>query len=98
MDVTLIDGRNFHLFQPLLYQVATAGMSSSEIAGPICRILCHQASARTVLGTVTEIDSKSRTVILEDMRLPYDYLIVATVARHAYSDDKWEQFAPGLKN
>jgi len=96
-DITIVDRRNYHLFQPLLYQVATAGLSPSDIAGPIRRILRHQANARTVLGTVKDIDTNTRTVILEDMRLPYDYLVVATGARHAYSDDKWEQFAPGLK-
>ena len=96
-DITIVDRRNYHLFQPLLYQVATAGLSPSDIAGPIRRILRHQANARTVLGTVKEIDTKTRTVILEDMRLPYDYLVVATGARHAYNDDKWERFAPGLK-
>ncbi len=96
-DITIVDRRNYHLFQPLLYQVATAGLSPADIAGPIRRILRHQANARTVLGTVKDIDTSAREVILEDMRLPYDYLVVATGARHAYSDDSWEKFAPGLK-
>lgn len=96
-DITIVDRRNYHLFQPLLYQVATAGLSPADIAGPIRRILRRQANARTVLGTVTDIDTGAQKVILNDMRLPYDYLVVATGARHAYSDESWEKFAPGLK-
>jgi len=96
-DITIVDRRNYHLFQPLLYQVATAGLSPADIAGPIRRVLRRQANARTVLGTVQDIDTSAQTVILDDMWLPYDYLIVATGARHAYSDESWETFAPGLK-
>ena len=96
-DITIVDRRNYHLFQPLLYQVATAGLSPADIAGPIRRVLRRQDNARTVLGTVQDIDTSAQTVILDDMWLPYDYLIVATGARHAYSDESWETFAPGLK-
>ena len=99
VDVTLIDRRNHHLFQPLLYQVATASLSTSEIAWPIRHILRKRSDVRTLLGTVTGVDTAARTVTLEDGTLvPYDSLIIATGARHAYfGHDEWEQFAPGLK-
>jgi NADH dehydrogenase len=99
VDITLIDRRNHHLFQPLLYQVATALLSTSEIAWPIRHILKHRPDARTLLASVTGVDQVARTVQLDDgSAVPYDSLILATGARHAYfGHDEWEQFAPGLK-
>lgn len=98
-DVVVIDERNYHLFQPLLYQVATAGLSPADIAAPIRGILARQKNARVLLGRVTGIDVADRTVILHDREVPYDYLIVATGARHAYfGHDEWGPVAPGLKN
>ena len=99
VDITLIDRRNHHLFQPLLYQVATASLSTSEIAWPIRHILRKRRDVTTLLATVTGIDKDERAVILEDGdRVPYDWLIIATGARHAYfGHDDWESFAPGLK-
>ena len=98
-DVVVIDRRNHHLFQPLLYQVATATLSPSEIAWPIRHILRRQANARVLLATVTGVDIAGRAVLLEDgTRQPYDYLILATGAQHAYfGNDEWAEFAPGLK-
>jgi len=99
VDVTLIDRHNYHLFQPLLYQVATAELGTSEIAWPIRHLLRRQAGTRTLLGTVVGIDTQARQVELADnARIPYDYLILATGAQHAYfGHDEWEPFAPGLK-
>ncbi|WP_240232934.1 NAD(P)/FAD-dependent oxidoreductase [Devosia lacusdianchii] len=99
VEVTLIDRRNHHLFQPLLYQVATASLSTSEIAWPIRHILRKRSEVTTLLATVTGVDTAERTVLLEDgTRVPYDSLILATGARHAYfGHDDWEKFAPGLK-
>lgn len=98
-DVLLIDRRNHHLFQPLLYQVATAALSPSEIAWPIRQLLRRQKNARVVMATVVGVDTAARAVRLEDgTREPYDTLVLATGARHAYfGNDAWEQFAPGLK-
>jgi len=97
-DVTVIDRHNYHLFQPLLYQVATAGLSPADIAAPIRGILRKQRNASVLLGRVTGIDSGAREVHLGDRRIPYDYLVLATGARHAYfGRDDWEPFAPGLK-
>src|SRR5688572_12781301 len=96
--VTVIDKRNYHLFQPLLYQVATAALSPADIATPIRAILRGQTNAEVLLAKVADIDNERREVVLEDRRVPYDYLIVATGARHAYfGHDEWERFAPGLK-
>jgi len=99
VDITLIDRRNHHLFQPLLYQVATASLSTSEVAWPIRHILKHRREVRTILASVTAVDKADRTVQLDDgSSVPYDSLILATGARHAYfGHDEWEQFAPGLK-
>lgn len=99
VDVTLIDRRNHHLFQPLLYQVATASLGTSEIAWPIRHILRKRREVTTLLATVTGIDVSTRAVEFEDgSRVPYDSLILATGARHAYfGHDGWEKFAPGLK-
>jgi NADH:ubiquinone reductase (H+-translocating) len=98
VDVTVIDRRNYHLFQPLLYQVATAGLSPAEIATPIRSILRDQRNTRVLLGRVGAIDKELRTVEVEGRSVPYDTLIVATGARHAYfGRDEWEAVAPGLK-
>lgn len=99
VSVTLVDQRNHHLFQPLLYQVAAAALSPADIAGPIRSILAGQANARVVLDTATGIDSTRRTVLLASgRRLGYDRLVIATGARHSYfGRDEWAQHAPGLK-
>jgi NADH dehydrogenase FAD-containing subunit len=98
VDVMVIDRHNYHLFQPLLYQVATAALSPADIAAPIRGILRRQRNASVLLGRVSGIDTAARQVILDDRRVAYDYLILATGARHAYfGNDEWEAFAPGLK-
>jgi len=97
-DVTVIDRRNHHLFQPLLYQVATAALSPADIAAPIRGILSRQANARVTLGTVTGIDVTGRAVLLGERRVPYDQLVVATGARETYfGHDEWEMVTSGLK-
>jgi len=98
-DVVVIDRRNYHLFQPLLYQVATAALSPAEIASPIRSILSRQKNARVLMARVTGIDAQRRLVHLEHGRdEPFDYLVVATGARHAYfGHDDWAKCAPGLK-
>ncbi len=97
--ITLIDRRNHHLFQPLLYQVATASLATSEIAWPIRYLLRKRAEVTTLLATVEGIDKGARRVFLDDgTTLTYDTLVLATGARHAYfGHDDWELFAPGLK-
>mgnify|MGYP001161913453 CR=1 FL=1 len=99
VDIVLIDRRNHHLFQPLLYQVATAALNPSEIAWPIRHLLRRQDNVRVLMATVTGVDAANRQVLLEDgSREPYDSLILATGAQHAYfGHDEWEPFAPGLK-
>ena len=99
IDVTIVDRRNHHLFQPLLYQVATTSLATSEVAWPIRHIMRGAKNVRTLLGTVNAIDPRARNVMLEDgAAIPYDSLIVATGARHAYfGHDEWAPFAPGLK-
>lgn len=99
VDVTLVDRANHHLFQPLLYQVATAGLSAPAIAAPIRHLFRHQPNATVLLGDVTGIDVAARTVRLQDgLALPYDHLIVAAGATHSYfGHDDWAPFAPGLK-
>lgn len=97
--ITLIDRQNHHLFQPLLYQVATAALNPSDIASPIRRVLRRQANTEVLLAEVVSIDPATRTVILEDGSVSYDYLIVATGATHSYfGHDDWEPAAPGLKS
>src|SRR5262245_26202700 len=98
-DVLVIDRRNYHLFQPLLYQVATAALSPAEIASPIRSILSRQKNARVLMARVTGIDAGRKVVRLEHgSEEPFDYLVVATGARHAYfGHDDWEGCAPGLK-
>ncbi|MBB3521565.1 NADH dehydrogenase FAD-containing subunit [Rhizobium sp. BK456] len=84
VDVTVIDRRNYHLFQPLLYQVATAGLSPAQIAMPIRRILSRQANVTVLMERAEGIDKEARIVQTANRRIPYDYLIIATGARHAY--------------
>ena len=101
VDVTLIDRTNHHLFQPLLYQVATASLAPSDITVPIRWILRDQRNVTVLLGTVLAIDVLLKELYLNDAVGPvrYDYLIVATGARHSYfGNDQWEVFAPGLKS
>lgn len=98
VDVILLDRHNYHLFQPLLYQVATAGLSPAQIASPIRRIVSQQKNVTVLMDKVVDIDRPGREVVTATRRVPYDYLIVATGARHAYfGNDQWEEFAPGLK-
>jgi NADH:ubiquinone reductase (H+-translocating) len=97
-SVTLIDRRNFHLFQPLLYQVATGGLSPANIAAPLRAVLKRQQNAEVLLGEVVDIDANARNVILADGNIPYDTLVLATGVRHQYfGRDQWEPLAPGLK-
>jgi NADH dehydrogenase len=99
VDLTLIDRRNFHLFQPLLYQVATGALSPGEIASPLRYVLNRQKNARVLLGEAIDIDVDRREVVLKDgSREPYDTLIVATGSTHHYfGHPEWEPLAPGLK-
>jgi NADH dehydrogenase len=98
VDVTVIDRRNYHLFQPLLYQVATAGLSPAQIASPIRAILRRAANVRVVLGRVSDIDKERRLVTVDQGTIAYDHLVLATGARHSYfGRDDWESAAPGLK-
>lgn len=98
-EVTVIDRRNYHLFQPLLYQVATSALSPADVAWPVRGLLSRQRNARVVMARVTGIDAARRVVLTgESWEFPYDYLILATGARHAYfGHDDWSAFAPGLK-
>src|SRR5882757_318940 len=99
VSITLVDRRNHHLFQPLLYQVATASLATSEIAWPIRYLLRDRPDVTTLFANVNGIDAAGKRVLLDDGEaLPYDTLILATGARHAYfGHDEWEPFAPGLK-
>ncbi|MEW6058221.1 MAG: NAD(P)/FAD-dependent oxidoreductase [Bdellovibrionota bacterium] len=97
--VTVIDKSNYHLFQPLLYQVATAGLSPADIAAPIRNILRNQKNTEVLMGKVTGIDLNARNVLLSDRAINYDYLIIATGATHSYfGREDWQKFAPGLKS
>jgi len=99
VDVTVIDRSNHHLFQPLLYEVATAVLSPADISAPIRNILKKQTNARVILAEVTGVDLHQQRVLIHDRSVPYDYLILATGARHSYfGHDAWEPFAPGLKS
>ncbi len=100
VTITVIDRRNHHLFQPLLYQVATASLSPADIAQPIRSILRKQPNVKAVLmATVTNIDLKEQRVDIDGESIPFDFLILATGARHAYfGHDEWERDAPGLKS
>ena len=98
VQITVIDRRNHHTFQPLLYQVATAGLSPAEIAAPIREILAKYDNVEVLLGEVLGFDLERRVVKLHGFELPYDYLVVAAGASHAYfGHDEWEPLAPGLK-
>jgi NADH dehydrogenase len=97
--VTLLDRRNHHLFQPLLYQVATAALNPSDIAVPIRRILRNQLNAEVLLAEARTVDLDRKLIELDEGTLSYDYLIVATGSRHSYfGHDEWSAFAPGLKS
>lgn len=97
--VTVVDRRNHHLFQPLLYQVATAALSPGDIAYPIRSILSSQRNADVLLADAVSVDTARREVVLSDGHVGYDFLILATGARHAYfGHDEWEKRAPGLKS
>src|SRR5215831_339517 len=97
-EVTLIDRRNFHLFQPLLYQVATGALSPGEIASPLRFVLRSSRNTKVLLGEVADLDSAGRRVILRDGEVAYDTLIVATGSSHHYfGNDQWAKLAPGLK-
>jgi NADH dehydrogenase len=96
-NVTIVDRHNYHLFQPLLYQVATAGLSPGDIASPIRGILHRQGNTKVILAKVSGIDTGRREVVAEGRRIPYDYLVIATGAEHAYFGHDWSSYAPGLK-
>jgi NADH dehydrogenase len=97
-EVIVIDRHNYHLFQPLLYQVATAGLSPAEIASPIRNILRDQKNATVILAEVSGVDLAAREVIAQGRKIPFDTLVLATGVEHAYfGHDEWEPFAPGLK-
>jgi len=96
--VTVIDRANHHLFQPLLYQVATAGLSPSDIAAPVRPLFRDSPNVRVLLGTVTGVDASRQAVQIGDKLVPYDYLVLATGAAHSYfGKDQWAPYAPGLK-
>src|ERR1043166_8569337 len=97
--VTVIDRTNYHLFQPLLYQVATAALSPADIASPVRAVLSKCKNTEVMLAEVTSIDVDAKKVKLTDGEVDYDYLILATGARHSYfGHPEWEKFAPGLKS
>src|SRR5580765_6384445 len=97
VDVTILDRRNHHVFQPLLYQVAMAALSPGDIASPIRWILRRQSNAEVLLADVRGVDRVRQVLILADGELSYDYLIVASGATHAYfGHDEWRAIAPGL--
>lgn len=99
VQVTVVDRENHHLFQPLLYQVATAGLSPADISAPIRGVLRPQRNTAVMLADVTSIDVAGRAVLAGERRIPYDYLVVATGARHSYfAHPEWERAAPGLKS
>src|SRR5260370_32402582 len=98
VQITVIDRKNHHTFQPLLYQVATAGLSPGEIASPIRSILSGHKNVEVLMAEVIGFDLERRLVETPEMQIPYDYLIVAAGSSHAYfGHDEWELFAPGLK-
>ncbi|MBE9230721.1 NAD(P)/FAD-dependent oxidoreductase [Cuspidothrix issatschenkoi LEGE 03284] len=98
VNVTLIDKRNFHLFQPLLYQVATGTLSPADISAPLRSVFSTSKNTKVLWGEVSNIDPKAQQVFLGDQVVPYDTLVVATGANHSYfGKDHWKEFAPGLK-
>ena len=100
VEVTLIDRRNFHLFQPLMYQVATGSLSPGEIAAPLRGVLSRQKNTQVLLGEAADIDPDAKRVILRDgADFPYDSLIVATGSQTSYyGNDQWREWAPSLKS
>ncbi|HEV8185325.1 MAG TPA: NAD(P)/FAD-dependent oxidoreductase [Chthoniobacterales bacterium] len=99
VDVTLIDRTNYHLFQPLLYEVATAALSPADIAAPLRAVLTKFRNIEVILAEVTAVDVDAKKVKTTDREIPYDYLILATGSRHSYfGNDQWEKLAPGLKS
>jgi NADH:quinone reductase (non-electrogenic) len=99
VKITIVDRANHHLFQPLLYQVAMAGLSPADIAQPIRSILRNQKNVTVLLDEVTDVDFNNQTVELRDSKLKYDYLVLAAGGRTSYfGHDEWETFAPGLKD
>ncbi len=99
VDVVLLDKRNYHVFQPLLYQVATAGLSPADVAAPLRAVLNRQANTRVILGHARSIDRERREVILDGGEICYDYLIIATgMINNYFGNDAWEEHAPGLKS
>src|SRR6266404_3430494 len=99
VEITLVDRRNFHLFQPLLYQVATGSLSPGEVSAPLRAILRSQKNTTVLLGDAIGLDAATRRLILSDRSVPYDTLIVAAGARNYYfGNDAWQAFAPGLKS
>ena len=98
VQVTIVDRSNHHLFQPLLYQVATAALSPADIAAPIRRVFRHQSNVRVMLADATGIDVERKRVVLADGTVDYDVLILAAGVTHAYfGHDAWAHYAPGLK-
>lgn len=98
-DILLIDRQNYHLFQPLLYQVATAGLAPSDVAWPVRSIVTRQHNAAVLLGEVIGVDRPEKQLVLADETIRYDYLVIATGAEHAYfGHEEWRPFAPGLKS
>src|SRR5688500_1618475 len=98
VGITLIDRQNHHLFQPLLYQVATAGLSPAEIAWPVRQLMRRQLNAHVLMGEVTSIDTGRKVVMLDGGPIAYDLLVIATGATHGYfGHDEWAPHAPGLK-
>ena len=98
LQITLIDRTNYHLFQPLLYQVATAALSPGDIAVPIRAVLSKKGNTEVIMSEVISIDKDKKQIQLKDRRIEFDYLIVAPGASHSYfGKNEWEKFAPGLK-
>src|ERR1700758_1636624 len=99
VQVTVIDRTNYHLFQPLLYQVATAALSPADIAAPIRSVLSESKNVEVILAEVQSINVEAKKVRTADLEFDYDYLILATGARHSYfGHNDWEKLAPGLKS
>ena len=98
VHVTIVDRRNHHLFQPLLYQVATAALNPADIAAPIRSVLRGRRNVAVLLAEAVGVDLAAKKLVLADGELPYDYLVLATGATHSYfGHDEWAPFAPGLK-
>src|SRR4028119_35446 len=96
VKVTLIDKRNFHLFQPLLYQVATGGLSAGDISSPLRAVLSGNKNTEVLMGEVTDVDPQQQKITLQNQELTYDTLIVATgVSHHYFGNDQWAPKAPG---